>query len=86
MIQFTAQEKRLMNKLGDGKPHSATELIETCLYDNLSGKGSLFVTICNIRKKIKPYGQYIHCLPKDTNGETHFVHLFSRDAQYRVVS
>lgn len=60
MVDFSPTELRIVNALADGEPHSREELL-ACLDDELAGKGALAVHMCNIRRKLKPYGQTIVC-------------------------
>lgn len=74
MIQFTDQEQRILNVLGDGKPHSVDELM-TCLWDELSGRTALRTCLTAIRKKLEPYSQYIHCIESRNGGPSRYVHV-----------
>lgn len=61
MPQFTPTEQRILSVLADGEPHSREELYQ-CIDDELANrKRVLAVHICNIRLKLKPYGQTIVC-------------------------
>lgn len=56
---FTVTEKKLLEILSDGMPHSKYQLLEV-LDDGLAAVGALRVHITNIRKKL-PAGQIIVC-------------------------
>jgi hypothetical protein len=74
MINFTAQETRLVNALGDGRPHPESELIKL-LWDEFSGKDSLKEYMKRIRAKLLPYSQYIYCIRGKNGEETCYIHL-----------
>jgi len=58
--EYTPTETRLLNVLGDGKPHNRKELRLKCLNDELLESG-LKMAISKLRKKINPIGQDIIC-------------------------
>lgn len=60
MAMFTPNEERILKVLADGKAHPRAELLE-CLLDPLATKSCLVAAIFRIRKKLKPFNQYIVC-------------------------
>lgn len=57
---FTKRQQEILNALGDGRPHSATELMQ---YVHKEAKlGALQAQISHIRAKLRPAGQDIVCL------------------------
>lgn len=65
MPDFTATETRIMRVLADGQPHRKEE-IHACLPDELGALNNVQMHISNIRKKLRPVGQGIHCDRVDT--------------------
>lgn len=73
-VQYTPIERRILDVLADGKPHSVDEL-RKCLDDDLAGETALMFHIFRIRKKLKPYGQYVRCLVATPLHPTAYVHV-----------
>lgn len=61
MIHFTPTEKRILQVLGDGLPHTKEEL-HTCLMDELSEVDTVKTHISNLRTKLQLRGQDIDCI------------------------
>lgn len=81
MPEFTPTEKRILNVLADGKPHEVEEL-RACLDDELAGETALMFHIFRIRKKLKPYGQYIRSLLAHDELPACYVHITRDSAAY----
>jgi hypothetical protein len=77
MLQFTAQEKRILDMLADGRPHTMDELMG-CLWDELTAKSSLIMAVCKIRAKLKPYHQYIHCIEARNGTPAMYIHVVAK--------
>ena len=59
--EYTPTEERLLAVLGDGMDHSPAELMG-CLYDEMSGRGTLSTHIHHLRKKLQRKGTDIVCV------------------------
>lgn len=80
MGEFTPQERRVLNALADGKPHSIDELMQ-CLWDEMSGRGALISLVSKLRRKLEPHNQYIHCLEATDERPVSYIHLI-RSSEY----
>jgi len=59
--RFTPTERRLLERLADGLPHTYPDLLE-CLSDGLAGKANLQNHISRIRPNLRKKGQDILCV------------------------
>jgi len=62
MMHFTITEQRILNRLKDGNPHRAEELLG-CIDDELASRMNLAHHIYRIRNKLKPIGETIVNVP-----------------------
>lgn len=60
MPDFTPIESCILSVLADGQAHPRRELL-ACLDDSEADKRALAVHVCNIRRKLLPFGQTIVC-------------------------
>ena len=74
-LGLTPTERRMYDLLSDGKPHSIKELLG-CLWDELSGTGSVAVHLCRLRKKLRPKGKDVRAI---TQGRTYWYVFTSAD-------
>ena len=87
MPEWTKTEVKILNILADGHPHPREELF-TCIDDDLANlKRQLAFHVCNIRRKLKPYGQTIVCQIGDAPiSYRHVILLSSGNANTSVCS
>ena len=71
-MKFTRTERRMMEILADGLPHSRREL-HACLPDELGELRNIWTHISRIRKKVRPKGREIVC------------EIWQRTVHYRLV-
>ena len=78
MTLFTPTQRKIMQKLIDGRSHRVAEL-HTCLVDDLGPVTNVRPHIVNIRRRIEPLGLTIVCVNKGTGAGTWYrlVRLFS---------
>lgn len=68
-MDLSPTQRRIMNLLSDGLPHTLTEL-RTCLSDMATGNEALLAYVSNLRKIIRPLGYGILSTPGRKDRET----------------
>lgn len=58
---FTPTQRRILDVLADGLPHTREEL-HGCLNDDLGTLSNLWAHVSNIRKVLRPRGEDIVCV------------------------
>ena len=71
-MKFTRTERRMMEILADGLPHSRREL-HACLPDELGALKNIWTHLSRIRKKVRLKGEEIVCV------------IHNRTVHYRLV-
>ena len=71
-MSWTLTEKKMLDVLRDGRPHSRQEL-HGCLHDDLGPLRNINQHISNLRRKIRERGEMIVC--ELVNRRIHYRHV-----------
>lgn len=78
MAEFTRMQRRMIDVLEDGLPHSASEL-HACLEDTLAPMNNISAHLTAIRKLIRPEGFDVICHRNGVGPTYRLVRLIQKD-------